>query len=105
MIYQDELVKEKLTDFFVYDETIENVLNKLFLNKGLSYILTEKNEIIIAKTQKISEETGVIQGTVRDKSGEPLIGANVIIKENRFGSATNKNGKYIIQKLKPGNIQ
>lgn len=102
LIYQDELVKEKLTDFFVYDETIENVLNQLFLNKGLSYILTEKNEIIIAKTQKISEETGVIQGTVRDKSGEPLIGANVIIKENRFGSATNKNGKYIIQKLKPG---
>ncbi len=103
MIYHDENVKSVITDFFVYDETIENILNHLFRNKDCSYVLTEKNEIIIAKTQKIDEETGAIQGVVRDKStGEPLIGANVIIKENRFGSATNRAGKYFIYKLKPG---
>lgn len=102
MIFHDDLVKEKLSYFYVYDETLENIFNQLFRNKGLSYILTDKNEIIIAKTQKIDEETGIIQGTVRDKSGEPLIGANVIIKENRLGAATNKNGKYVIYKLKPG---
>lgn len=102
MIYNDELVKEKVIDFYHYDETIEDILNALFVNKDVSYILTEKNELIIAKTQKIDEETGTIQGTVRDKSGEPLIGANVIIKENRFGAATNRFGKYSIHKLKPG---
>lgn len=102
MIYHDEIVKENLNDFYVYDEIIENVLNQLFKNKGFGFILTDKNEIIIARIQKIDEETGTIQGTVRDKSGEPLIGANVIIKENRFGAATNKAGKYSILKLKPG---
>lgn len=102
MIYHDEIVKENLSDFYVYDETIENVLNQLFKNKEFGFILTDKNEIIIARIQKIDEETGTIQGTVRDKSGEPLIGANVIIKENRFGAATNKAGKYSILKLKPG---
>lgn len=102
LIYHDELVKDKLFDFYVYDEPIENILNQIFKNKDISYILTEKNEIIIARTQKIDEETGSIQGTVRDKSGEPLIGANVIVKENRFGAATNRAGKYVIHKLKPG---
>lgn len=102
MIYNDELVKETVTDFYHYNETIENILNSLFMNKDVSYIFTEKNELIIARTQKIDEETGTIQGTVRDKSGEPLIGANVIIKENRFGAATNRFGKYSIHKLKPG---
>lgn len=102
MIYHDEFVKEKLFDFYVFDETVENILNRLFSDKEFSYILTDKNEIIIARTQKIEEETGTIQGSVRDKSGEPLIGANVIIKENRFGAATNKIGRYVIHRLRPG---
>jgi len=102
MIYSDDLVKDKVSNFYQYDQTIENILNFLFSNKDVSYILTEKNELIIAKTKKIDEETGSIQGTVRDKSGEPLIGANVIIKENKFGSATNRYGRYSIHKLKPG---
>jgi len=102
MIYHDDYVKERISNFYVYDETVENILNQLFKDKDYSYILTEKNEIIIARTQKIDEETGTIQGTVKDKSGEPLIGANVFIKENRFGAATNRFGKYVIHKLKPG---
>ncbi len=84
LIYHDEIVKDKLFDFYVYDESVENILNQIFKEKGISFILTEKNEIIIARTQKIDEETGSIQGTVRDQSGEPLIGANVIIKENKL---------------------
>lgn len=102
MIYHDELVKKEVRDVYLYNETIENILNYIFRDKDISYIFTGKNEIVLARTQKIDEETGSIQGTVRDKSGEPLIGANVIIKENRFGAATNKFGKYFIHKLKPG---
>lgn len=102
MIYHDELVKQEVRDVYLYNETIENILNYIFRDKDISYIFTGKNEIVLARTQKIDEETGSIQGTVRDKSGEPLIGANVIVKENRFGAATNKYGKYFIHKLKPG---
>lgn len=102
MIYNDDLIKEKITEFYFYEETIETILNHLFKNKNISYVLTGKNELVIAKTHRIDEETGSIQGSVRDKSGEPLIGANVIVKENRFGAATNKLGKYSIHKLKPG---
>lgn len=102
LIYNDDVVKTEIKNFFVYDEPVENVLNTIFSEKGLSYILTDRKELIIAQTRRINEETGIVQGTVKDKSGEPLIGANVIIKENKFGAATDRFGRYIIKKLSPG---
>ncbi len=44
-----------------------------------------------------------IKGQVSDsESGEPLIGANVIILSTSSGAATDINGKYEINNLKPG---
>ncbi len=38
---------------------------------------------------------GVIKGTVYDReTGEPLVGANVIILNSRSGSATDQSGQY-----------
>jgi len=47
--------------------------------------------------------TPVIQGTVTDKSGQPLIGATVVIQSTEYGAATNINGKYKI--ISPGYIE
>ncbi len=43
-----------------------------------------------------------IKGTVKDVEGNPLIGANVILMETNFGAATDLNGRYNINNLKPG---
>ncbi len=43
-----------------------------------------------------------IKGTVRDTSGNPLIGANVLIMETNYGAATDDYGRFVINKLKPG---
>ncbi len=46
---------------------------------------------------------GRIQGKVTDlQTGEPLIGANVIIVGTTFGAATDVNGEYTINNLVPG---
>lgn len=38
--------------------------------------------------------TGKLSGTIKDKqTGEPLIGANIIIEGTNFGAATNVNGE------------
>ena len=48
-------------------------------------------------------QTGKISGTVYDQqTGEPLIGANVLILNTNFGSATDVNGEYIINLVPPG---
>lgn len=44
-----------------------------------------------------------IKGTVTNQMGEPLIGANVILKETYKGTATNTKGEFKFSKVKPAN--
>lgn len=47
--------------------------------------------------------TGKISGVVKDmQTGEPLIGANIIIEGTNRGAATGKDGKYFILRVPPG---
>ncbi len=47
-------------------------------------------------------QTGKISGKVTDlETGEPLIGANVIINGTSLGAATNVDGEYIILNIPP----
>jgi hypothetical protein len=47
---------------------------------------------------------GKLAGKVTDaESGEPLIGANVLVEEIQTGAATDINGEYAILNLPPGN--
>ncbi|HXG00054.1 MAG TPA: TonB-dependent receptor, partial [Bacteroidota bacterium] len=48
-------------------------------------------------------QDGKIRGTVRDReSGEPLVGANVLVEGTALGAATDVNGEYIILSVPPG---
>ena len=68
--------------------------------KKLSSILIT---LLFAGISSLSySQTYNISGTVTDSLGKPLIGVNVIILETGFGAATNDNGNYEIQNLKPG---
>jgi len=47
--------------------------------------------------------TGKIAGTITDKkTGEPLIGVNVLLEGTSFGAATNLEGYYVILNVPPG---
>ena len=47
--------------------------------------------------------TGEIRGVVTDAvSKEPLVGAQVSLKDSKIGAATNINGEYVIRRLQPG---
>ncbi len=51
-----------------------------------------------------SGTSGKITGLVTDRNtGEPLIGANVIIKGTTMGAATNLEGEFLILNVTPGN--
>ncbi|MBL7013702.1 MAG: TonB-dependent receptor [Candidatus Marinimicrobia bacterium] len=45
---------------------------------------------------------GKISGSITSESGEPLIGANIIISGTDHGTATNENGEYYILNITPG---
>jgi hypothetical protein len=49
-------------------------------------------------------QTGyMISGIVKDKKGETLPGANVLLSGYQIGAVANNEGKYLIGKLRPGN--
>lgn len=46
---------------------------------------------------------GMLRGKVTDlQSGEPLIGANVIVEGTQTGAATDLNGEFVLRNLNPG---
>jgi len=49
------------------------------------------------------QETGTIRGRVIDAvTNEPLVGANVFVRETSFGAATDLDGRYTIRRIPPG---
>src|SRR5690554_6885590 len=59
--------------------------------------------ILIAGTTSAFAQNGSVRGTVTDKEdGWPLIGVNVIIRGTTFGNATDLDGNYVINGVRPG---
>ncbi len=50
----------------------------------------------------IAQVSGKLTGTVKDNSGEVLIGANVLVEGTNLGAATNIEGKYTILNVRSG---
>lgn len=50
----------------------------------------------------LAQDTGSIAGGVFDSSGNPLIGATVMVVGTSNGSMTDANGEYVIHNLEPG---
>jgi outer membrane receptor for ferrienterochelin and colicin len=59
--------------------------------------------IFIISTQLFAGTTGKLAGIVKDAdSGEPLVGANILIEGTNLGAATNVRGEYVILNIPPG---
>jgi len=73
----------------------------VFLKKFTAILLT----LFIAQGI-FAGTTGKIAGTVIDKStGEPMVGANVIVMGSSVGAATNFDGQYTILYVPPGTYE
>ncbi|MBI9070408.1 MAG: TonB-dependent receptor [Melioribacteraceae bacterium] len=60
--------------------------------------------VVFFSTLSFAGTTGKIAGKIIDKStGEPLIGANIVIIGTTMGSATDFDGNYFILNIPPGN--
>lgn len=102
---------ENQTDFsFIYDASIVNanrkvslkvdeknifdVLNNLFGESDVAYTVVN-TKIILNKKDAILQQAGkTVTGVVSDKSGEPIIGANVLQKGTTNGTITDIDGKF-----------
>jgi len=77
--------------------TINELLNDLLNDYRLTYHILEDQLILIVPSSKTAGFT--IEGTIRDAStGNPLIGANILVEGTNNGTTTNLDGNF---KIKP----
>ncbi|HLP16894.1 MAG TPA: TonB-dependent receptor [Bacteroidota bacterium] len=71
-----------------------------FMNKHLAAIIAV---LLLCAVGLHAGQTGKISGSVKDaKTGEPIIGATVILQGTRIGAATDPMGDYYINNIAPG---
>ncbi|WP_299992470.1 TonB-dependent receptor [uncultured Bacteroides sp.] len=98
-IYSTNDVKEVKVEYLnVKNEKISAVLNRCLKDSGLSY--TVKDDAIAirpAHEVKVIEQEHVVTGIVVDETGEPIIGANVLVKGSNNGQITDLDGHFSIK--------
>lgn len=98
--YADVLDDSKKVSIKVIDLPINEVLNKLFGNMPVSYeikdrqILLKKKDTVPASKIQQTKGKRLIQGLVKDETGETVIGAAIKVKGTTIGTTTNMDGLY-----------
>ena len=83
------------------NKSVKEVLDIVFKNKAVDVRMVDNH--IVIKTREMSNELPVVQqsrkitGIVKDATGEPVIGANVVEKGTTNGTITDIDGKYSLE--------
>ncbi|WP_243349320.1 TonB-dependent receptor [Parabacteroides sp. FAFU027] len=96
----DFVALNKVSSLSVKNSTIDNALKQLFTGTGISWEKKENNLIVLTPDKIINVEkksSKGITGTVKDSKGEPIIGANIVIKGTTNGTITDVNGNFSMQ--------
>lgn len=75
------------------NSNVKEVMEQLLEGSGCS-ITFSNGHIIINKQDRVVSTTKNVSGIVKDERGEPVIGANVVVKGTTSGTVTDMNGRY-----------
>ncbi len=78
-------------------------MHSKFMLKNYSSIAFALIIILFSSDFYFSQTTGKLTGRVTDENGEPLIGANILVREINTGAATDVEGYYTILNLRADN--
>ncbi len=102
-LYSKKIVNvDRKVDIAAVDEQVSEILNKLFKNQDIAYLITDR-QIVLNKREELRspQQEKVITGLVKDHTGEPVIGANVMVPGESIGVITDYNGEFILS-VPPG---
>ncbi len=85
------------------NEEIETILNKVFKDTGITYKIEDRIVVLYAENSKSAiantkqQDTKKITGRITDATGEPIIGANVLVKGTTIGTITDLDGNFVLE--------
>ena len=80
-------------------KTLFDLLYLLFKDTDIAYTVVNKQIILNHREDVIRMQQNAprrVTGTVKDKSGEPVIGANILIKGTSQGTVTDPDGRFTL---------
>lgn len=89
---------------------VEDVLNKLLKNKGVSYVIKDgiiylkKKEITTTPSTQQPRQKRTYKGTLLDENKEPLIGATILVKGTNHRAVTDMDGNFTIETDEPAPV-
>lgn len=101
--YDDAMASHKVKAFSFKDADLKVVLDKILAGTGICYSIKDKIIYLKQNTQPRIEDSSnspekrTITGQLLDENGEPLIGANVVVKGQNTGVITDIDGNYSIE--------
>lgn len=84
----------------VRKEQVSKILDQIFEGTDTHYYISDR-QIIISKDEKtapvsLQQKGQTITGIVKDATGEPVIGANIVEKGTTNGTITDMNGQFTL---------
>ena len=95
----NDVKKVKIENMSVNKELISKVLDRCMENSGLTYSVHNGVVAIQKAPQPVSvfQEKYTLTGTVTEENGEPIIGANVVVKNTTNGTVTDLDGNFSLE--------
>ncbi|MDR1202917.1 MAG: TonB-dependent receptor plug domain-containing protein [Tannerellaceae bacterium] len=83
----------------VKNTSVAEVLAYVFSDSDIVYAMEGNNILLLKKKEIFVQQQNVrpVNGTVMDQFGEPVIGANIVVKGTTNGVISDYNGKFSIQ--------
>lgn len=96
-LYSKDIIDvNNILNITVKDESITNVLNKIFKNTDIIYTVRDKQIVLSHKNKAKSDDRHTITGQIFDKEGESLPGVAVSVVGTTTGTITDLDGKFEI---------
>ena len=95
--YYIELTLNNTVTIQANNETVAEVLNRMFAGTGIVYAVQGKNILLICRNEDILLQDKIIKGTVLDTNGSPIIGANIVVKGSSNGTISDFDGNFSLE--------
>ncbi len=94
--------QQTFVNFKQQENTIDSFLEDVVEEIGIGYLVLDNNVIVLTdKESKLYKQDVVVKGIVKDATGAPLPGVNIVEKGTVNGTITNIDGEYSLSVSSP----
>lgn len=96
--YRDVVLRsDKDITLDVNNQIVKDVLDSLLETRGLTYVINNNSIQVIKKTATNVNDKKRIKGQITDAAGEPIIGASIVNKNTKQGTASDIDGNFNLE--------